>query len=620
MLDKNSSMKKTITLVLFALFTLSTSFGQEQVSDVESTSSYRPAGKPVSSDSRATPFWIEDFGGGFPTDWVIIDSSGICPWTHSYDGTWGYFNGNNGTAGAAPINSTTGANGFMICDPDSANNATYGQPSGSNYQYLSSYFGTSSIDCSGRSSVILSFEQAFRYNNGVDMIVQVSTDSLNWTDFEVSGGQANNAASANPTVVNLNLSTIAANQPDVYLRFGWSARVYYWMIDDISLSEAEPNDVSMIKSWWGTGVYQYQHYKIPSNQLSPLTFYSSINNNTGGSLSGCYSDVDVSGMAGTVYVGSTNSITLPAASFDTVISTSNWTPATIGDYDLTFDAITTAGVDGDLTNNQFVDSMIVTESIYGLDNLTDASQSTGQISNFSSNTGGEFKIGNLYEMTNDDQIECIEIGIADDADNVGQVFYGEVFAYDDATGDWLYRSGTAIVDIFASDIGTIISVPLVAPASVFAGEEILVVAGHYGGVSSGADDVSFMYGQPVEDRMVWGFNATGDAFWLSNPRAIVARADFNCGLGIDEASQNLQIESFPNPATDLVTVQLNGVNTNKCEISIVDLSGKKVLSQQKMQISENGKIDLDVSQLSSGMYQLAVKVAGVRKTTKLIIQ
>ena len=40
----------------------------------------------------------------------------------------GVWNSNQGTSPAAGINSTSAANGFLISDPDSANNTAYSQP------------------------------------------------------------------------------------------------------------------------------------------------------------------------------------------------------------------------------------------------------------------------------------------------------------------------------------------------------------------------------------------------------------------------------------------------------------------------------------------------------------
>ena len=58
----------------------------------------------------------------------------------------------NGTSAAAGISSTTAFNGFLISDTDSANHHSYGQPSGTTYEYIDSYFTTSAIDLSMKSS------------------------------------------------------------------------------------------------------------------------------------------------------------------------------------------------------------------------------------------------------------------------------------------------------------------------------------------------------------------------------------------------------------------------------------------------------------------------------------
>jgi hypothetical protein len=103
----------------------------QMVSPVTKTTTSSPA------SSFGAPIWSEDFANGFPAGWTVSDTSGICPWTYSLDGSWGYFNGTSGTAAAAAIKSTTAANGFLISDVDSANNKNYGQPSGTTYKYLS---------------------------------------------------------------------------------------------------------------------------------------------------------------------------------------------------------------------------------------------------------------------------------------------------------------------------------------------------------------------------------------------------------------------------------------------------------------------------------------------------
>lgn len=565
----------------------------------------RPAVKPAvdNNSNRATPFWEEDFAGGFPATWTIYDTSGICPWVYSTDGSWGNFSTGGTTAAGPAISSTTGSNGFLICDADSANHFTYGQPSGANYQYLSSYFGTDAIDCSGRPSVILNFEQFFRYNNGITLNVQVSNDGTTWTTYDVSGGQANNAASPDPQLISLNITAIAANQPTVYLRFGWSARVYFWMIDDITLSEADDYDVAMLDTWWGMGGFNNQYYKTPITHAAPITFYSELTNNTGAQLDGCDSDIDISGTSGSVFTGSGTQISIASASNDTVVSSSTWTPAAVGMYDMTAVASTTSGTDANPSNNTFVDSLEITTSTFGLDNLQNASQSTGGISNFSSNTGQPFKIGNIYQVTIDDVVECIEIGITDASQNSGKDIFAEVYAYDATQQEFVFRGATATYTTTSQDVGEIISLEMIVPADVFANEEILVVAGHNGGDASGSDDVQFMYGQTVPEQMVYGYNGVGDLFFLSNPRAIVVRPDFDCGLGVNE-EEIIDATVFPNPANDQFTVRLASEITSGT-ITLTDLNGRVVLTQEVS--SNSAEISVDVSNIANGMYTLYVQ-------------
>lgn len=610
-------MKKTLLtlLVLAAHF----SFGQKMEAPQDAPQQKGQISAPPAQDAqqKSIPFWTEDFAGGFPAGWSVLDSSGICPWTYSTDGSWGFFNGTSGASPTNPITSTSANNGFMICDPDSANNATYGQPSGSNYQYLSSYFGTNAIDCSGRSSVILTFEQFFRYNNSVGMYVQVSNNGTNWTTFNVSGGQANNVASTNAQLITLNLSNIAANQPTVYLRFGWSARVYYWMIDDIALREAEANDVMIGDNWWGTGQYQNQYYKIPMSQISPITFYSEISNNTGVTLNNVYSTATALNGASQVFQGNSATASLAAVELDTFVVSSTWTPSAAGSYDLIFNCDVSGALDGDLNNNVAVDSVTITSTLYGLDNLFSGSQSTGGISNFSSNTGFEFRIGNVYEIINDDGIQCIEAGISNIAQNNGKSVYGEVHVWDDVNSVWELRGSTDVYDLTAADLGQIINLPLFTEAQVYAGEEALVVVGHYGGATDGSDDVRFMYGQSVPEGMVYGFDAGGTSYYLSNPRAIVVRAEFDCGLSIAENDFD-KLEVYPNPAQDQLTIRFEG-NGAEVQWILIDAQGKQVLSAYEATFMGKNEVQVNTTTLQGGVYTLKLRNANGEATERVVI-
>lgn len=606
-------MKQTL---LISTLLFSASLFAQQLNSVEDTkqtpnNSERPG---VISGDRATPFWEEDFAGGIPAGWAIIDSSGICPWRHSYDGSYGFFSTSGVSSGDAPIASTTGSNGFLICDNDSANNVNYGQPSGTTYQYLASYFGIPAIDCSSHSSVILRFEQAYRYNNSVAMFVQVSTDSVNWTSFNVSGGVANNSASPNPDVEVVNISSIASNQPEVFLRFGWSARVYYWMIDDISLSEADPNDVVMGEGYWGTGTFQYQYYKIPMTQNPVVTFYGPLNNNTGVAMTNAYFDVDVT-LGTSVFSGTSNFLSLAATQIDTTFVSAFWTPTAAADYDINFDAAISGFTDGNLANNNFADHLEITSSLYGVDNLPlDGTGYQGGISNWSGNTGMPFGIGNVYEVVVPDEIECVQIGITTAAANEGNLIYGAIYAWDGA--QWVYLGQTQDYTITNSDLGNVVSLMFDSGIAVSAGQEIVVLACHYGGT-----DVQFMMAQSVPQGNVIGFDAAQSWYSLLSPKAIVCRANFACGLGVDEQETTFNFSVYPNPANDIINLSFELIQANDVSFQLLDVQGKIVYSSiVSYQHAGMVNAQIPVNEFANGVYTLRLKIGDNYQYRKITIQ
>ncbi|MBL4861686.1 MAG: T9SS type A sorting domain-containing protein, partial [Crocinitomicaceae bacterium] len=230
-----------------------------------------------------------------------------------------------------------------------------------------------------------------------------------------------------------------------------------------------------------------------------------------------------------------------------------------------------------------------------------------------------FKIGNVYEMINDAGIQCIQIGIADEAKNNEKEIFGEVHAWDPVNGAWELRGYTDIVMLDSTDVGIIMNLPLLIEAPVYAGEDVLVVACHYGGAGDGSEDVSFMFGQSVEDGMVYGFNGAGDYFLLSSPRAIVARADFDCGLSVNELENGRKISIYPNPANDVVNVDLSSLE-GEVSIEMMDVAGK-VVASNVYSVANGGEIhvQLNTAKLAEGMYTLTISSGEYRTHRKVMV-
>ncbi len=119
--------------------------------------------------------------------------------------------------------------------------------------YPDGYVISAPINCAGKQSVLLKFQQTFRWwdygkNDSSGLFVGVSTDNIHWQQWDVRNNVAAATDMFSPMNEEINISKWAANQPKVYLRFYWKGLLaWYWMVDDISLSESYDYDVSAVR-------------------------------------------------------------------------------------------------------------------------------------------------------------------------------------------------------------------------------------------------------------------------------------------------------------------------------------------------------------------------------------
>ena len=174
--------------------------------------------------------WQEDFVNGLASVNGAWTTSGPDPdWEHSFVGAIGEFS--NGEA----IASTTSSNGFMLFNADGLNT----DPISTTPRV--GILTSPTIDLSEEASVVLQYQSYFRYCCAEGDAIKISVsgnDGSSWTDYVATNGVTMNASSQNPLIHQLDISTVAARQSHVRIRFTFGNGIishYHWQIDDVEI-------------------------------------------------------------------------------------------------------------------------------------------------------------------------------------------------------------------------------------------------------------------------------------------------------------------------------------------------------------------------------------------------
>ncbi len=219
-----------------------------------------------------TPFWEEDFSDGIPMGWTNVDASGQgAIWTWCSDPTAG-----NTEAGCAPVfgdainlqepfASTTASNGFVTVDSDE-----YGNLPNLHKSELTS----TAINATGKNTVFVSFEShtGVYTPNDQTMLLRVSTDKVNWTEFDAFPTLTLATRwSENPTVSVFDISGVAANQATVYLQWQYiGVYEYFWNLDDIKVYNENPT--ARFNLTITDFFYPASSFATPESQIASDTF------------------------------------------------------------------------------------------------------------------------------------------------------------------------------------------------------------------------------------------------------------------------------------------------------------------------------------------------------------
>ena len=322
-------------------------------------------------------FFYEDFANGFAGNngfgqitvdgspdnslWQYVDASGdgfyfdatasgvqppAGPYSSSIDG----------------LESATAANGWMIFDNDYWNDLNTDGTANNDGNYLETegFLELPVLDMSELGSVLLSWEQYFRYccRPSIPLFVEVSTD--NWasepTVFEAGGDfvAAANQLSSNPLPTSIDISCAAAGESAVSIRFAYRQvgqggySTYFWGLDDIAITEvSEPHNLSLVQLTNGD-IYNLFEYRVtPMSQAIPAADGGLLagvlyRNEGSADQTNCVITVEVLDAEGNVLDSTqtdpfvmpsfANNELCPGYPQDTVYIATGWEPETPGEY------------------------------------------------------------------------------------------------------------------------------------------------------------------------------------------------------------------------------------------------------------------------------------------------
>jgi hypothetical protein len=336
--------------------------------------------------------FTEDFSNGFGGQgtngaWTFEDTGGNSIWMMAdANSPAGFY-----SASAAPLASTTADNGWVIFDADLYQG---GEISATNpAEDVSGYLASSPIDFSACPSVILEFQQAFRYCCADDrpIFVEVTNDGgATWVVFDgapaFTGGA--NDVSANPLLTAIDISGVAAGEATVQIRFGWQANGnsthshYFWGVDDVLIyPNTVQNDVEVTYVSTGDILLDFEYRAIPLALANPADLGGMIvgtsYRNAGTNAQSATITCEVLDATNNVLATASQAVEMlaiadlpnPSDFYDTVFVSTNWVPTAIGDYSVRT-TVTYANEDATPANNTMTKAFSITLDEYGHDDIT----------------------------------------------------------------------------------------------------------------------------------------------------------------------------------------------------------------------------------------------------------
>lgn len=594
----------------------------------------------VISNAQGQVFYQQLFDSpNLPSGWTNTDASGNAVlWSRCTNLTTEC---HSGEYNVDPFEGSDVANGFMILDSDEA-----GQLSAPHQSRLTS----AAINCSGKNEVYAVFENfigVFDYSADDNARLFVSNNGTTWTSFQVFQGVEGGGAtslSENPLVSGIDISSVAANQATVYLRWEWVGNYeYWWILDNVSLTTVNPtpdNDLSVADFFYPVSSYATPESQIGIDTFAFEAYISNLGTQPQTNLK-VYAyvleyDPNTGSPLGIIHI---DSISIPELapgvdSFQVSFNERFAPELPVGLYAVAYEVAADAADQHDADNFKG-DFFEVTDLLFAKEN---GPQSASRPAD-----GGDWAVGNYYRMGEYNET-------LDQFSALGATFS---FAVNAPTlpGDInvelsLYRLNDDVLDDFSNFEGDGSSMTLIGTAPFDTPDDAAnydlfdaeifdlnsglpgvplepngryILSAGYVGTSAEAFTAfnSNVYANFVSTILYiggeWGGNFVG------RPNAVLRmNLDLTTSTDVTPLAETALAVS-PNPTADYVNLKVNFTEPTNATITIADINGRVIRTENRKGMLDE-TVNYQIKDFASGTYLARIATAKGTRTLKFVVQ
>jgi hypothetical protein len=639
--QKKKNMKKHLLIIaLIALiFQVSAQIDIKNITNV-------PMANPIEINDIIEPsqmggeelLWYEDFANDSIPNISTEDIAGYGNWRWSNTSPGGQWSENTGL-----IQSETPDNGFMIMEADfyntSPQNGVADGEVGENPINATFTIGPIDLSSSETEELVLQFYSNYRIccfyspSTSNDLNVYISTDGGTvFSDLNYIEGETFEVNVEKETFSQIPLGNFTPNIDSVYFKFEWIGTHYYWMIDDISVIQRPEYDLKMQSAWLTMeNPANIEYYSIPLSQMPDEMLIGAEVYNYG------YQDdmnVILNGSIESTSYGATIEYEMVESDSTSYIETDFFDISMlgVGTYDFTAE-ISSSGDDPTIEDNTLTREFVISEDMYSIGGLYEMEEWIGTGWPGGDDTADGVRYANFFDIKSDATLSSITIDLDTDSHPTSLGTFqteagGEVIAYVcDTTGIF-----NPLVETLDVDLGGVIwqsDFLLLQQNHVDWGKMVIdvdelnlspnayyiVVEFYSNGLQSDIlirDDTSVP--QPWWASLIY---YPSDQTWYSNPNAASIRIGLDGNQNLSE-NNIMNIEYFPNPANNYISISTNELLFGQSNIRIYNIIGELV---KDYQYSDFGNFqEININELKPGSYILELENNNTLNQQKLIIE